>query len=164
MKIYSVSSPTDKQITTSLTSLCKQWRENRGDHLPGICQHLMTNEDDHLPITIIPGKSYFSPIQHQSDSLATERNLSIAGVLAGLLFILLIIAAVLRIRARNNKKVLRRDTDSVEYEMCHLNTSQLSTIVDVPPDYQTVEEEDTELPSYDEALLEQLESGVHSSL
>ena len=44
--------------------------------------------------------------------------------------------------------------------MCHLNTSQLSTIVDVPPDYQTVEEEDTELPSYDEALLEQLESGV----
>jgi hypothetical protein len=52
----------------------------------------------------------------------------------------------------------------MEYEMCHLNTSQLFTRVDVPPDYQTVEEEDTELPSYDEALLEQLESGVHSSL
>ena len=61
-------------------------------------------------------------------------------------------------------EVLRRDTDSVEYEMCHLNTSQLSTIVDVPPDYQTVEEEDNELPSYDEALLEHMESGVHSSL
>ena len=109
MKISTVSSPADQQITTSLTSLCKQWRENRDDHLPGICKHLMTNEDSHLPITIIPGKSYFSPIQHQSDSLATERNLSIAGVLAGLLFILLIIAAVLRIRARNNKKVRMRN-------------------------------------------------------
>ena len=107
MKISSVSA--DQQITTSITSLCKQWRENRDDHLPGICQHLMTNEDDHLPITIIPGKSYFSPIQHQSDSLATERNLSIAGVLAGLLFILLVIAALLRIRARNNKKVRMRN-------------------------------------------------------
>jgi hypothetical protein len=64
----------------------------------------MTNVDDHLPITIIPGKNYFSPIQRQSDSLATERNLSIGGVLAGLLFILLVIAALLRIRARNNKR------------------------------------------------------------
>jgi hypothetical protein len=109
MKLSLVSLPADQQITTSLTSLCKQWRENRGDHLPGICKHLMTNVDGHLPITIIPGKSYFSPIQHQSDSLATERNLSIAGVLAGLLFILLIIAAVLRIRARNNKKVRMRN-------------------------------------------------------
>jgi hypothetical protein len=60
--------------------------------------------------------------------------------------------------------VLSIDTDSIEYEMCHLNKSQLSTVEDVPPDYQTVEEEDTELPSYDEALLEHLESGVHSSL
>ena len=65
----------------------------------------MTNVDSHLPITIIPSKSYFSPIQHQIDSLVTERNLIIAGVLAGLLFTLLVIAAVLRIRARNNKKV-----------------------------------------------------------
>ena len=52
----------------------------------------------------------------------------------------------------------------MEYEMLHLNTSQLSTIarhcaVDVPPDYQTVDEEDGELPTYDEALLEHLESG-----
>ena len=61
-------------------------------------------------------------------------------------------------------QVLNRDTDCMEYEMCHLNTSQLSTIIDVPPDYQTVEEEDNELPSYDEALLEHMESGVHSSL
>ena len=61
-------------------------------------------------------------------------------------------------------QVLSRDPDCIEYEMCHLNTSQLSTIVDVPQDYQTVEEEDSELPSYEEALLEQLENRVPNEI
>jgi hypothetical protein len=88
----------------SLTSLCQQWGKIREDSLPGICHHFVVYDDT----------SYSSPVHHHSDSLeaevvrqgfATGRNISIAAVLAGVLFILLIIAVVMRIRQSKTGQV-----------------------------------------------------------
>ena len=132
---------------------------------------MISHDDGHLHLqTAIPDTRYFSPVHDYRDSLeddvvrhsfATGRNVGIAAVLAGVLTVLLLIACVMWIRQRKTYQAHNRDNTRMVYRMRDLNRTQpshhlLNYPVDVPPDYQTVmmvvEEDDEELPSYDEAV------------
>ena len=81
----------------SLSSLCQQWQDVREDSLPGICHQFITQNDDHLKTIILNHHASLDGdvLRH---GFATGRNISIAAILAGVLFILLIIAIILRLR------------------------------------------------------------------
>ena len=83
------SIPKDNTSTPyTLHSLCLQWESSYS--LPDICHYrnitIVTNNTNSLEVEIL------RPV------LGTGKNISIAGVLAGILFILLIIAIILRLR------------------------------------------------------------------
>jgi hypothetical protein len=174
MQLASLSQVLNTTTTVpSIPSLCKKWGELRNISLPGICHQLMIHDEGLLQ----------KIIHHHRDSLEGEimrhgfsssRNISIGAVLAGILFILFIIAAVLRYRQSKLAQVMhmRSGRNSVTWQYLQIHSrhrgcslyhipgqSLLSTIVmhypaDIPPDYQTimmVEEKVKELPSYDEA-------------
>ena len=160
----------------SLESLCEEWRSTRPNSLPGICHDYIDHEDGGLQVTIIQDTSVFSPVHQDSDSLGSGvidhmfdsyRNISMVAVLVSVLIVLVIIALIMCLRRRKSY-FQKRNNDYMGYRMRHLNRSHLqhhqlpSSMtqypVDIPPTYHAVmmieEEEDTDLPSYDEALVE----------
>ena len=106
MKLASLSQVLTRTTTVpSIPSLCKKWGEIRNSSLPGICHQLMIPNEGHLK----------KIIHHHRDSLEGEimrhgfssgRNISIGAVLAGILCILLIIAAVLHYRQSKLAQVM----------------------------------------------------------
>jgi len=163
----------------SLYSLCRWWESThtQDDPLPHIC-HEFTSPDKLLSSPMAPPMQYnFARVASgmlgthravHADSMPVEhalhgagRSLGLVGISLGVLFILLIIAAISCIRRR---KTLAIDPD--------LSAPHTHTVIRVqagkedspPPDYSTVirikeEEEEEYLPSYRQAVASHIISG-----
>ena len=164
----------DPPAPKSLESLCEEWRSTKPNSLPGICHDYIGQEDGGLQVTIIQDTSVFSPVHEDIDGLGagvinhmfdSYRNISMVAVLVSVLIVLVIIALIMCFRRRKSY-FHKRNNDCMGYRMRHLNRSHLqhhqlpSSMpqypVDIPPAYHAVmmveEEEDIDLPSYDQAL------------
>merc|ERR1719233_838474 len=122
-----------------LYSLCHQ--EESFYHIPDIC-HQLAKHSRHTVITT----NYSAGIEIVRPVLGTGKNISIAAVLAGVLFILLIIAIILRLRQTKIVQLHSRGSGVMYQPGQHL---LLHHPVESPPDYDSLVE--SELPSYHQA-------------
>merc|ERR1719308_556097 len=91
--------------------------------------------------------------------LGTGKNISIAAVLAGILFILLILAIILRLRQTKIVQLHNRGSamlypNTLQPGQHLLSSVDLDYPVESPPDYESVVDidEDSHLPSYHQAV------------
>ena len=158
----------------SLVSLCKWWESthSQSNPLPHIC-HEYTSPDRLLSMPMAPPMQYnFARVASgmlatsqgiKSDSMPVEhalhgtaRSLGLVGISVGVLFMLLIIAAISCIRRR---KTLLPDASIPSHTHTVLTVQTQASKEDSPPDYTMVlrmkEEEEENLPSYRQAVARQ---------
>jgi len=157
----------DQEGPKSVTSLCESWSSTRPDSLPGICKHFTEHQDTDI---FLVTDNTFSPIIHHDDNLggfiSSDRNIFLAAGLVSILVILVIIACLINNRKRKAWRIHR--SECMGYRMQYLTRHHLQQQqvpitqypVDVPPHYQAVmmidDQDDEELPTYDEALAKTL--------
>jgi len=158
----------------SLMSLCQWWESThaQSDPLPHIC-HEYTSPDRLLSMPMAPPMQYnFARLASgmlatsqgiKSDNMPVEhplhgtaRSLGLVGISVGVLFMLLIIAAISCIRRR---KTMLPDTSILSHTHTVLTVQTQASKEDSPPDYTMVlrmkEEEEENLPSYRQAVAKQ---------
>jgi len=151
----------------SLASLCRWWESThaQSDPLPHIC-HEYISPDRLLSMPMAPPMQYnFARVASgmlstsqdiKSDSMPVEhhlhgtaRSLGLVGISVGILFMLVIIAAISCIRRR---KTMLPDASIVSHTHTVLRVQTQASKEDSPPDYTMVlrmkEEEEENLPSY----------------
>jgi len=158
---------------SSIVSKCKEWADAKPESVPSIC-NLFLNSDNariHELLDKYHTEYSFNPVKEERsvwDSFNTGRSISIAGILGGILFILIIIAVFICIKQR--KRIQSQEDflrgEFLPYELVELEqrtSRQLlaelrrgRAVCDKPPDYRQVlhtkQEEDRELPSYCQAV------------
>jgi len=167
----SYGSGTQKLHSESLMSLCKWWESTheQSDPLPHIC-HEYTSPDKLLSMPMAPpmqfnfvrlASSMLSKNQgDESDNMPVQhalhgagRSLGLVGISLGVLFMLLIIAAISCLRRR---KTLVPDINILSHTHTVLTVQTQANKEDSPPDYSMVlrmkEEEEEHLPSYRQAV------------
>jgi len=170
-------SPTESSVLSqrgqTLVSLCNWWEDSKPEPIPSICHQFIKLDPARINELVYGEKSgnSFLPVSEEVsawDSFNTGRSVSIAGILGGILFILIVLAVFICFKQRKrvqSEHHFRRDL--LPYELVHLEqrTSRLllGEMVrgvregqDKPPDYRQVlhskQEEDRELPSYCQAV------------
>jgi len=171
----SIHTPKNPELhSESLVSLCKWWESThaQSDPLPHLC-HEYTSPDRLLSMPMAPPMQYnFARIasgmlatskEVESDNMPVEhalhgtgRSLGLVGISLGVLFMLLIIAAISCIRRR---KTMLPDTSILSHTHTVLTVQTQASKEDRPPDYTMVlrmkEEEEENLPSYRQAVAKQ---------
>jgi len=161
------STTASPQRGQTLVSLCKWWRDSKEEALPSICHQFVKIRPDKLDKFLfgdISSQHSFTPIREEIstwENFGTGRSISIAGILGGILFILIIIAFIICLRHRKRYQDQDRFLSYEMRQLHHNRTSQhlltqRDQVQDSPPDYNLViklkEEEEGELPSYSQAV------------
>merc|ERR1719431_1835747 len=141
--------------------------DSKEEASPSICHQFVKIRPDKLDKFLfgdISSQHSFTPIREEIstwENFGTGRSISIAGILGGILFILIIIAFIICLRHRKRYQDQDRFLSYEMRQLHHNRTSQhlltqRDQVQDSPPDYNLViklkEEEEGELPSYSQAV------------